>query len=486
MVTYSDLKDFFHRQKIRMIIAADGETRIAEEKDGIVVEKYPAGGVSIALDPIARASSAIYIGRAKNPKEKEIAGARAIIKGVDGDYTLKRLFFSEEEVNSYYYGFANQTLWPLCHIAFQEPEFHKAWYEGFKKVNQKFAESIQEEIKGKTLVWINDYQLSFIPRFLTRGNNTILAMFWHIPWPTWEVFRILPYKRSILESILKCDFLAFHRGYQARNFINTVERELPVRIDLENNTIRYNGHKLVVKNLPMGIDVDVIKAIAKKKNVLKPSPNNSLGLKVVGKEKIILGVDRLDYTKGLKLRLKALDRFFEKYRNYKGKVKYVAILAPSREIIPAYKRLKEEIEEMADYINNRFGTGDWQPITLVYRIFLRNEIINFFKNADLCLVTPLDDGMNLVSKEFVVASSFSTNPGMLVLSQFAGSAMDLTSALIVNPYNIDEVVSAIKKGLEMDPSEKRKRIKSMAEVLDEKNIYDWAEEFVRGSLESKQ
>lgn len=334
-------------------------------------------------------------------------------------------------------------------------------------------------------MWINDYQLSFVPRFLTRGNNTILAMFWHIPWPTWEVFRILPYKRSILESILKCDFLAFHRGYQARNFLNTVERELPVRIDLENNTILYNGHKLVVKNLPMGIDVDVIKAIAKKKNVLKTSLNSLLDLGT-GKEKIILGVDRLDYTKGLKLRLKALDRFFEKYRNYRGLVKYVAILAPSRESIPAYKRLKEEIEEMVHNINNRFGKGDWQPITLVYKIFLRNEIINFFKNADLCLVTPLDDGMNLVSKEFVVASSFSTNPGMLVLSQFAGSAMDLTSALIVNPYNIDEVVSAIKKGLEMDKGEKRKRIRSMARVLDEKNIYEWAEEFVSNSIAAKQ
>lgn len=487
MVSYSDLKDFFKTQNFRMIIAADGETRIAEKKNGMVIEKIPAGGVSIALDPIAKASGAVYIARGKNMDvEKKLEGNKLTIEDTDGKYVLKRLFFSQEDVNSYYYGFSNQTLWPLCHVAWEKPQFHKLWHEGFKRVNQKFAQSIKEEIKGKTFVWINDYQLCLVPRYLEKTRSTKVAMFWHIPWPRWEVFRILPWKRKILESMLTCNFLAFHRGYQVRNFLDTVRRELEARIDEETNRIYFNGNVTTVKNLPMGIDTDVIKSLIKygenSKGNGSRNEEKSIGEYFSKDNKIIIGVDRLDYTKGLRSRLMALDRFFERNSQYIGKVVYVGILAPSREAIPAYVALRKEVEEQARIINKKYGTKDWKPIHLVCKVFSREKVVNFYKKADVCLVTPLDDGMNLVSKEFVVASSYSENPGMLVLSQFAGSAIDLTDALIVNPYNIDEVVGAIKRALEMDQKEKVKRIKKMADVLDEKNVYEWAMEFVRNAV----
>ena len=495
MTSYYDLFDFFKNQNLRVIIAADAETRISDKKGDKVIEKNPAGGVSIGLDPIARASRATYIARSKSSVERELNNRRITVEHPDGNYILQRLFLTEEEENQYYYGFANQTIWPLCHVTFQEPIFRKDWYEGFKKINQKFAKQIKEEIRGKTFLWVNDYQLMLVPKYLEDKKNIIIGMFWHIPWPTWEVFRILPQKKELLESLLRCDFLAFHRGYHVRNFFETVRRELEARIDEETNKVFYNGHETTVKNLPMGVDTDVIKSLVSAEKDY--GPVGRIVRKIFGfgedkwemddyfkKYKVLLGVDRLDYTKGIKLRLRAIDKFFERHPKYIGKAIYLGVMAPSREKIPSYRNLKKEVEALSEEINKKYSRRDWKPIHLISKTFPRTEIIKLFRKANVCLVTPLDDGMNLVSKEFIVSSSLSANPGMLVLSQFAGSAIDLTKSLIVNPYNLEEVAEAIKKGLEMDSKEKVRRTKSMVETLEEKNVYEWAREFVTGTLEA--
>ena len=475
MTTYQDLKDFFGRRDFKLIMAADAETRVLHRKKGKIISQIPAGGVSVALDPIAKASNALYIGRGKTEEEKEFLSGKnkTIIEDQNSTYVLKRVFLESSDFDSYYNGFSNQTLWPLCHVAFEDPQFHNSWYRGYKKVNQQFAQSIQEEINGKTFVWIHDYQLALVPMFLGKPKDTTINMFWHIPWPTWEIFRLLPQKKEILESLLCCDFLAFHRGYHVQNFLDTVRRELEARIDEETNSIYYNKHVTIVKNLPLGIDTDVIKLLV--------VPDDGTFYDFFENSKVILGVDRLDYTKGLRLRIAALDTFFEKNPRYIGNVVYLGILAPSREAIPAYKKLKKEIKELTEAVNKKYGRKDWQPIHMIKSVFTRSEIINFYKKAHVCLVTPLDDGMNLVSKEFVISSSASSRPGMLVLSQFAGSAIDLTKALIVNPYNVHEVADAIKKGLEMPNEEKKKRMKEMAETLEERNVYVWAEDFIRSA-----
>lgn len=502
MTTFEDLKTFISSQKMRVIIAADAETVVLEKKDGEVSQRLLSGGVSVVLDPLAKASSAIYIGRSKTDDEKKILGTRGETKVASerGAYTLKRVYLESGEFENYYNGFSNQTLWPLCHVAFENPGFHRLWYEGFVNVNKKFAEGIRNEIKGNTFIWVNDYQLCLVPKFLNRPKNTTIGFFWHIPWPTWEAFRILPQKKEILESLLMCDFIGFHRGYQVRNFIDTVRREFEVRVEDETNKIYYKGHVTTVKNLPLGIDTDVVSEIAKKdkeegtitvliKKILRNEEykkDESPYIEYFRKYKVILGVDRLDYTKGLMLRLEALDRFFEKNKKYIGKAIYLGILAPSRDTIPSYKELKDNVEREAEAINRKYEKNGWKPINLIYQTFSRKEIIDFYLHASLCLVTPRDDGMNLVSKEFVMAASFSKNPGMLVLSQFAGSATDLSQALIVNPYDKNEVVEAIRNGLEMKREEKIRRTKLMAKVLEENNVYKWGMDFFQNTIDSKQ
>lgn len=497
MIGTGDVKDLFRSSEYKLIVVADGEPVVSNVKDGKVVASTPAGGVSVVLDPIARITNALYIARAKKKEERMALDKnnKMLVGNADGAYTLKRLFFNEKDIENYYYGFSNQTLWPLCHVAFEEPRFSDDWYKGYKKVNQQFADAIKEEINGKTLIWIHDYQLSLVPLLLDKPKDTIVAMFWHIPWPTWEVFRILPYKNEILTSLLSCDFLGFHRGYQARNFLTTVERELETRIDDETQKVYYKKNVTLVKSYPLGIDIDVVKTMVhneEEDTVLSRTIRNLLGIEGVKPHpldwyfknyKVIFGVDRLDYTKGLNHRLLALDKFFEKNPNYVGKVMYLGIISPSRELINSYAKVRKDAQTLASSINAKYGTKEWKPIHLINESFKREDVMNFYRQADVCVVTPLDDGMNLVSKEFIIASSMSADPGMLVLSQFAGSSIDLNQALIVNPYNIDEVAGAIKKGLEMERPDKIARIKQMASMLEEKNVYEWGYNNIRDALQ---
>ncbi len=498
MISGHDIKELLRSGDFKLILVADSEPVVSSIRDGKIISSIPAGGVSVVLDPIARVTNAVYIARAKKQEEREAMDRnnKMLVGDAGGSYTLKRLFFPERDFNDYYFGFSNQTLWPLCHVAFQEPQFHDSWFNSYKKINQQFANAILDEIKGKTLVWVHDYQLALVPALLGRRKDTIVAMFWHIPWPTWEVFRILPHKKEILESLLTCDFLAFHRGYQVRNFLSTVDRELEIRIDYETQKVYYKNHVTLVKSYPLGIDIDIVRSMVHKEEeetALSRTIRSVLGITgakphpldwYFKKYKVIFGVDRLDYTKGIGHRLQALDRFFEKNPQYIGKVVYLGIIAPSREIIKSYSRVKKEAIALAGAINAKYGNKEWKPIHLINRLFKREDVLNFYRQADVCAVTPLDDGMNLVSKEFVVASSMSSEPGMLVLSQFAGSAIDLNQALIVNPYNIDEVAAALKKGLEMSRTEKIERIKQMASNLEEKNVYEWAYNNIKDALQA--
>lgn len=496
-MTFNDFLTFAKSTDYKYILAAWGETRVlAKDEKGNPVSHQPVGGVPVVFDPISLAINATYIAIAKERDEELVKNRqKELIKDARGEYLIKRMYLPEALLAKFYYGFSNQTLWPLCHVAFERPDFKDEWYEGYEKVNKMFAQEIKSEIKGKAFVWINDYQLALVPHFLGRQRKDVtIAYFWHIPWPTWEAFRILPQKKEILESLLKCDFLGFHRGYHVQNFFTTVERELEARIDRETGKIHYKNHATTVRNLPLGIDTQTVKdmireeatksLISKAKSLLGDKEMNSF-LEQKREGKIILGVDRIDYTKGLILRLEALDFFFEMYPEYKGKVRYFGIVAPSREQIPSYERLYKAIIKKADELNSKYKRGDWEPVEISHKIYTRQELLTIYENADVCLITPRDDGMNLVSKEFVLCASVSENPGMLVLSQFAGSAIDLTEALIVNPYDAKETAEAIKKALEMKREEKVARIKKMEAILEEKNAYQWAHDFIEQAIRSK-
>ncbi len=498
MTSYFDLKDFLLDQKYHLYIAADAQPFLNKRVKGTMTTQVAAGGVSVALEPVARAGNAVFISRGKTIEDKEILDKNGIITVNHKDpYTLRRIFLPQEDLDGYYNGFSNQTLWPLCHVAFETPIFSNIWYEKYKKVNSEFAHALETTPyngaeKAAKVYFINDYQLSLVPSFLKKTPETIISLFWHIPWPTWEVFRILPQKKEILQSLLQCDFLAFHRDYHVRNFFSTLRRELAVRIDEEKKTVHFGNHATVVKSLPMGIDTDVIKSLSTPedsgllthfiKSIFRVEKEKIPHEDFFNNTKVILGVDRLDYTKGLTMRLTALERFLEKYPRFLGNVSYVGFLALSRENIPSYQMLKKTVREKAREINKRFGTKQWKPVHLLPGVFSRQELISLYTHAAVCLVTPLDDGMNLVSKEFVIASSTTTNPGALVLSQFAGSATDLTSALIVNAYDTEETADAIAQGLSMDQNERKERIMRMAATLEEQSVYAWSKEFLRQAL----
>ncbi len=497
MLTFFDLKDYFSENNMQLILAADAEPFVHKTLKGKAIQQVPAGGVSVALEPVAKAAHGIFIARGRTEEDKLATDANGniIIPGIDS-YTLHPLFFSEEEVDSYYFGFANQTLWPLSHAAFEQPVFNPSWFDGYQRVNEQFARTIDQFATEGSFIWLNDYQLAMVPYYLRPKITSTIALFWHIPWPTWEIFRVLPQKKQLLESLLKTDYIAFHRKYQADNFIDTVNHELPVQMLAEKNTILYQGHATTVQSLPMGIDADILLSLAEPtgtdfaasfiRSLLNITPKELPLEEVFKSTKVLLGVDRLDYTKGLRHRLLAIELLFQKYPQFIGEISYIGFLASSRDRIPSYKALKKEVNDIAKRINKEFGRPDWQPIRLLPGIFSRSELVELYRRCSICLVTPLDDGMNLVSKEFIISASLSDNPGMLVLSQFAGSASDLVSSLIVNPYDIEKVAEAIKIGLEMPREERKKRITQMAATLEERNVYNWALNFVKEAKAAKE
>ncbi len=391
-------------------------------------------------------------------------------------YTLKRIWLSKEEFDGYYNGFSNSTLWPLCHIAHVRPSFHRAEWEAYKKVNEKFADAILEKVgHNKAFVWVQDYHLALVPKFLKKKRpDLIVAQFWHIPWPAAEIFRICPWRKDILEGLLANDLLGFHLGYYCTNFFNTVARELEANIDHETSKISYKDHCTAVKSFPIGVDYEHIANLASHN---RQSIKNATKKYISGDYKYLcLSVERLDYTKGTLERLQAIDRFLTRYPQYQKKLVYLGIVALSRTHIPAYQDYLKRIEEEAQRINWKYHTNSWYPITITNDIFGLKNLITFYKNANICMVTSLDDGMNIVSKEYIAAAN--PKKGMLILSHFTGTARELTDAIQVNPYNIEQMTEAIRIALEMPKKERVERMEKMKGIIKEKNVYRWASKFI--------
>lgn len=394
----------------------------------------------------------------------------------DPRYTLKRIWLNKEEIDGYYNGFSNSTLWPLCHIAHVRPNFHHAEWETYKKVNEKFAQTILEKVgNSKAFVWIQDYHLALVPKFLKKKRpDLIVAQFWHIPWPAAEIFRICPWRKDILEGLLANDLLGFHLGHYCTNFFNTVSRELETNINYETSKISHKDHCTIVKAFPISVDSEYISNLASHS---RKSIKTATKKYISGDYKYLcLSVERLDYTKGTLERLQAIDRFLTKYPQYQKKFVYFGIIALSRMNIPTYQNYLKNIEDLVQKINWKYHTNSWYPITITNDIFGLKDLIPLYKNANICMVTSLDDGMNIVSKEYVTAAN--PKKGMLILSHFTGTARELTDAIQVNPYNIEQMTEAIRIALEMPRKERMERMKKMKEIVKEKNVYRWASKFI--------
>lgn len=484
MVNAEELLRFTKKNlKNKLLIVAIQREPYLHIKDGDKIKVQKAtGGAHILLDGILRQVHGLMVALGSGNADSQVVDSKNRIKvpPEEGSYVLKRLFLEKKEYEDFYLGFANQILWPLCHVVFVKPVFFSHWWNSYVEVNRKFAEAILEEVGSKeAVVWINDYHLSLLPKMLKEKNPSLkIGTFWHIPWPTYEVFRICPWRKQLLEGLLGSDFIGLHRGYHVDNFVECARRELEVIVDSEPKLVTYKNHHTRLDYLPAGIDYHEIK----EKLEQQKTPTKELIKKDFGfdYEYLAIGVDRIDYTKGLVERLNIIDKFLEKYPEFIGKFCYLSIGAPSRLKIPAYKKLNKEIEETVEKINSKYKSGSWQPIHFVNKIFQREKIFMYYQLADACLVTSLDDGMNLVAKEYVICAQ--ADKGALLLSKFTGAAKDLRSAFLINPYDTEGTADALFIALTMKKEERIKRMTEMKAVVKEYNIYNWAIKFIENTI----
>jgi len=432
----------------------------------------PASGVVTAIDPILRACGGVWIAHGAGNVDKKFVNSKDKL-GMppdDNRYILKRVWLEKEEEDGYYYGFSNEGLWPLCHVTHTRPIFRESDWQMYKKVNQKFANAILEELPAKNpFIFIQDYHFSLLAQMIKKKRaDATVALFWHIPWPNPEVFAICPYQRDILDGMLSCDLIGFHVQYHCNNFLDTANRLMECRVDTEKFSIVRAKKETYIRAFPISIDehssvvsasgVDEIERIKHEFRL---------------EEKIVaLGVDRIDYTKGIAERILAIDRFLEKYPQYKNKFVFIQLAAPSRTHIKRYHELIGEIDELVEKKNWKYGDVNWKPIIYLKRHFSPEEIRPYYALADMCIVSSLHDGMNLVAKEYVASKR--DDSGALILSCFTGAARELADAVQVNPYAIEDFADAIKMTIEMPIAEKARRMEAMRRVVGENNIYKWA------------
>ena len=447
---------------------------VVDEATGLGKCIRPASGVVTAIHPVLCACGGTWIAHGAGNADKKFVNSKDKL-GVppqDNRYILKRVWLNKEEEDGYYYGFSNEGLWPLCHNTHTRPIFRESDWQAYKKVNQKFADSVLEELPAKhPFVFIQDYHFTLLGKMIKEKRpDAIIALFWHIPWPTPEAFSICPYRKEILEGMLGCDLIGFHVQNHCNNFLDTVNRLLESRVDIEKFSIVRSEKETFVRAFPISVNGHLSKDVKEpsvKQEIDKIKKEFDLEGKTIG-----LGVDRIDYTKGIVERVLAIDRFFEKYPQYKKKFVFVQLAAPSRVHIKRYHDLMAEIDELIEKTNWKYSDSSWKPIIYLKRHFSLDEIEPFYKMADLCIVSSLHDGMNLVAKEYVATKSDLS--GVLILSQFTGAARELTEAIQVNPYSIEEFADSIKLALQMSPDEKTRRMEKMRKVISENNVYRWA------------
>jgi alpha,alpha-trehalose-phosphate synthase [UDP-forming] len=441
----------------------------------------PASGLVTALEPILRACSGTWVAHGSGDADQEMVDRRDRLRvpPEDPNYTLRRVWLTKEEEQGYYYGFANEGLWPLCHIAHTRPIFRASDWQSYFEANQKFADAVVEEIADsqRPVVLVQDYHFALLPRLIKMQRpDARVAIFWHIPWPNPEAFGICPWRRELLEGLLGADLIGFHTQSHCNNFLETVDRTLESRIDWEHFSASRLDHHTMVRPFP--ISVDLTNGLHEVEDHNSSYAERSALFKSLGVEATLMGVgvDRVDYTKGILERFLAIERLLEKWPAYRGQFTFVQIGAPSRTHIKRYHDFLGEVELEAERINWRFQTGKWKPIVFLKRQHSHEEISQYYRAADLCLVTSLHDGMNLVAKEFAAART--DERGVLILSQFTGAARELRDALLVNPYDIDETAEAMRRALEMEPEEKELRMQRMRRTVRENNVYRWAANLV--------
>lgn len=458
-----------------ILIVSNREPYIHVKKNNQIEVQFPASGLVTALEPIMRACSGTWIAHGGGNADREVVDKHDRIKvpPENPSYQIRRVWLTKEEEQGYYYGFANEGIWPLCHIAHVRPVFRSQDWAQYVAVNEKFANTVVEEAKtDDPVVLVQDYHFALLPKMIRdRLPKATVITFWHIPFPNPEVFGICPWREEILDGLLGSSILGFHTRFHCNNFIDSVDRFLESRIDRENSTISYKGVLTAVNHYPISIEYPA-KWLKEQKPVIE-CRNHIRQINGFPKDRMLgVGIDRLDYTKGILERFLAVERLLELEPNWIGKFTFVQIAAPSRSSLDQYRHFDAEVRALAAKINKRFGKEGYEPICLKIEHHEPRQVYEYYRGVDLCFISSLHDGMNLVAKEFV--ASRDDEQGVLILSQFTGAARELPEALIVNPYNIDQCAAALHMALEMPKGEQRDRIRSMRGLIQEFNVFRWA------------
>lgn len=457
----------------RLFVVANREPYMHTRSGRTVQTIVPASGLVTALEPVLRACDGTWVAHGSGSADREFVDAhdRVRVPPDDPRYTLRRVWLSNEEEQGYYFGLANEGLWPLCHIAHTRPTFRASDWEQYKKVNAKFADALLAEMADtpQPVVIVQDYHFALLPRLIKqRRPEARVGIFWHIPWPNPEAFGICPWERELLEGLLGADLLGFHVQYHCQHFLETVDRALESRIEWERFAVNRGDHATLVRPFPISV-VFPETAPARPFHVHQAEVLQEIGCEALY---VGVGVDRVDYTKGILERFQGVERFLDKYPQYQGKFSFVQIGAPSRTNIPQYRDFLQCVEAEAARVNARFQTAKWRPICLQHRHHSHAEVERFYRAADVCLVTSLHDGMNLVAKEYL--ASRHDEDGVLILSPFTGAAREFPDALIVNPYDTEALADAIFHALEMQPQQRVSRMRRMRAQVQQHNVYRWA------------
>jgi trehalose-6-phosphate synthase len=456
-----------------VIVVSNREPYIHEQTEQGIVLRRPASGLVTAVEPVMRACSGTWIAHGSGSADRATVDAydHFRVPPKNPEYTLRRVWLSHEEEAGYYYGFSNEGLWPLCHMAHVRPVFRNSDWEHYVAVNHRFAEAVIAEARtDDPVVLVQDYHFALLPRMIReRLPKATLIMFWHIPWPNPESFGICPWREEILQGMLGNTLLGFHTPFHCKNFLETIDRYLETRIEYEASTISHGGDLTQVEPYPISI----------------AWPENEMPLDLVQYRKIFrqelhlpethrlaLGVDRLDYTKGILERFQALDRLLQLHPEFIGKLSLLQIAAPSRSSLDEYQNLEGRVRALATTINQRYANAEAPAILLRIEHFDAEQLTRCYCSSDVCVVTSLHDGMNLVAKEFIAARN--DELGVLILSQFTGAARELHEALIINPYHIEQGAQALYRAVTMPELEQKERMRSMRQRVKDFNVYRWA------------
>ncbi len=459
----------------QLVIVSNREPYMHELRDGVLRMIMPAGGLVTALDPVLQACGGLWVAHGAGDADRQTADAqgRLLVPPDDPRYTLKRVWLSRAEEQGYYYGLSNEGLWPLCHLAHERPNFRAADWAQYQRANQRFADAVLQEIgDGPAVVLVQDYQLALLPALLRQARPDVpIGLFWHIPWPNPEAIRICPWRAEILQGMLGADVLGFHLQQYCNNFLDSVDRMLEARIDRDDFAVTHRGQRALVRPFPISVESWAERDSADGERLAERIAHFR-SQHALGETRVIAGVERIDYTKGLPERLRAFDRFLETQPHARERVTFVLLAAPSRTHIRRYRELVAELEAQADEINWKHQTDGWRPLRLLIAHHNAATVHAVLSMADVCVVSPLHDGMNLVSKEYVAART--DGDGVLVLSEFAGAARELSEALIINPYDTEQFAAAIQQALDMPADERRRRMRAMQTIVQENNVYRWA------------